>query len=153
VRVYVLGGTGILDCLEQDDGKLVWSRDTLKDQGLPNVVFGKSSSPLVLDDLVVVSGGMTNESTLLAFHRKDGTPAWHAGTDKAYYVSPALVTFGGKKQILSLNAASITSHNPEDGRELWKYEWGDDKWPKCTQPLVLPGDKVFLSGSFGLGCV
>jgi len=66
-RVYALGATGILDCLGAADGKLIWTHDTLKEEGLPNTYFGKSSSPLVVDDLVVVSGGMAKRATLLAF--------------------------------------------------------------------------------------
>jgi outer membrane protein assembly factor BamB len=152
-RVYAEGGTGILDCLDAASGKLLWSRDTLKENHLPNIVFGKSTSPLVFDDLVVVSGGDTNRATLLAYHREDGKPAWQEGYDKASYASPMLATFGGKRQILSLNATSLSGHDLSDGHVLWRYDWGTDQWPKCTQPVLLPGDKVLIAGSFGLGCV
>src|SRR5262249_23589782 len=30
-RVYAVGGTGILDCLDAATGKLIWSHDTLKE--------------------------------------------------------------------------------------------------------------------------
>ena len=152
-RVYALGATGILDCLDAATGKLVWTREALKENGLPNTYFGKSSSPLVVDDLVVVTGGMTNSSTLLAFHCNDGTPAWHAGTDQASFSSPALATLGGRRQILSVNAASVSGHDPKDGRILWEYAWANKQWPKCAQPVVLEGDRVFLSASFNAGCV
>jgi len=102
---------------------------------------------------VVVTGGMTNRSTLLAFRRDDGSPAWRAGQDEASFSSPALVTLGGRRQILSVNAATVTAHDLKDGRTLWEYPWGNNKWPKCAQPLVLEGDRVFLSASFNAGCV
>ena len=152
-RVYALGATGILDCLDAATGRLIWTRDTLRENGLPNTYFGKSSSPLVVEDIVLVSGGMTNDSTLLAFRREDGAPAWRAGKDKASFSSPALVTLGGRRQILSVNAASVTGHDPQDGRILWEYAWANDKWPKCAQPVVLEPDRVFLSASFNAGCV
>src|SRR2546430_5792099 len=41
-----------------------------------------------VDDLVVVTGGMTNSSSLLAFRREDGSPAWRAGKDEASFASP-----------------------------------------------------------------
>ena len=106
-----------------------------------------------MDDLVVVTGGMTNNSTLLAFHCKDGVPAWRAGKDQASFSSPALVTLGGRRQILSVNAASVSGHDPKDGRILWEYALANSKWPKCAQPVVLEGDRVFLSASFNAGCV
>src|ERR1043165_318813 len=73
-RIYAAGGTGILDCLDAETGQLLWSHDVLKENSLPNLPFGKSTSPLIHDDLVVVSGGMANGPTLLAYHLKDGSP-------------------------------------------------------------------------------
>jgi len=152
-RVYALGATGILDCLEAATGRLIWTHDTLKENALPNLYFGKCSSPLMVDDLVVVTGGMTNSSTLLALGRQDGSPAWRAGKDEASFSSPILVTLGGRRQILSVNAASVTGHDPKDGHILWEYAWANNKWPKCAQPVVVEGDRVFLSASFNAGCV
>src|SRR5207245_10989052 len=151
-RVYALGATGILDCLDAATGQRVWSRDTLKENGLPNLVFGKSCSPLVFDHLVVVTGGLTNASTLLAYNRNDGSPLWRAGTDKASFRRPTVPTLCGRRQIVSVNAGSVTAHDLADGRILWEYSWAGDKWPKCAQPVLLDGDRIFLSASFNAGC-
>src|SRR5579859_89806 len=151
-RVFALGGTGILDCLELADGKLVWSRNTLKENHASNLVFGKSSSPLVLDKLVIVSGGQTNGPTLLAYQRDKGSPAWTAGTDEASYSSPMIATLAGQREVLSLNAGSLTAHDPADGRIQWQYDW--KQWgPRCAQPVVLEGDRVLLTAGFGVGSV
>jgi outer membrane protein assembly factor BamB len=153
-RVYSEGATGILDCLALPTGQLIWSRDTLKEDRAPNLMWGKSCSPLLVDDLVVVTGGASAAGpALLAFKRADGAPAWHAGTENASYVTPMLVTLAGRRQILCVNAATVTGHDPSDGRILWKYTWLNDQHPKCAQPLVLDGDRVFLSADYGYGCV
>ena len=151
-RLYALGGTGILDCLDAASGKLLWSRDTLKENGLPNLVFGKACSPLVFDDLVVVNGGETNGPTLLAYHLNDGSAAWRAGSDKASYSSPTLVTLAGRRQIVSINGGSVTGHDPACGAVLWSYAWSGD-WPKCAQPIALPTDRLFVAASFNAGSV
>jgi outer membrane protein assembly factor BamB len=150
-RVYALGATGILDCLDGATGKPVWSRDILKEHNAPNLIWGKSSSPLVVDDLVVVSGGMSAGPMLLAYRKDTGEPAWQAGTDKASYSSPVLATLAKTRQMLSVNAGSVTGHAPADGSVLWEYEWPGD-WAKCSQPVALPGDRVFISAGYGLGC-
>src|SRR5438445_11973814 len=49
-----IGATGILDCLDAATGGLIWTREALRENGLPNTYFGKSSSPLVVDDLLLV---------------------------------------------------------------------------------------------------
>ncbi len=151
-RIYALGATGILDCLDAINGQLMWSRDVLKENNSPNLPFGKSTSPLVFDDLVVVSGGMANGPTLLAYHVKDGSFAWRSGTDKASFSSPTLATLAGKKQIVSINAGSVTGHDPATGAILWDYSW-PGQWPKCAQPIILDPDRIFLSASFNAGCM
>jgi outer membrane protein assembly factor BamB len=151
-RVYALGATGILDCLELADGKLVWTRNTLGQNRRPDLIWGLSSSPLITGGLVVVNGGMTNGPTLWAYRLADGAVAWKSGTDQASYSSPTLATLCGKRQILSVNAASVTAHDPADGHILWNYGW--KSWgPRCAQPVAIAGDRVFLSAGFGVGCV
>jgi outer membrane protein assembly factor BamB len=153
-RVYSEGATGILDCLDLATGKLIWSRDTLKENNAPNLTWGKSCSPLLMDDLVVVTGGFLDAGpSLLAYKRGDGAPVWRAGTGKASYVTPMLVTLAGRRQILAVNGTTVTGHDPGDGRVLWSYTWMNDSFPKCAQPLVLDGDRVFLSADYGFGCV
>ncbi len=122
-RVYALGATGILDCLQLSDGALIWSRDTLKEIHAPNLRWGKASSPLVFDNLVVITGGHTNGPSLVAFHRHDGSPAWKAGSYEVSYSSPDLLTLADKRQVLMLGVAHVAAHDPTDGRVLWEYHW------------------------------
>jgi outer membrane protein assembly factor BamB len=147
-RVYALGATGILDCLALGTGKLIWTHDILKENSLHNTPFGKSSSPLRVDDLVVVTGGMESKGTLLAYRSADGAPAWQTGGDQASFTSPTVATLGGRRQILSVNAANVGGYDPNDGHPLWQYAWGSDKWPKCAQPVALDDDRILLSASF-----
>ncbi|MDR3402542.1 MAG: PQQ-like beta-propeller repeat protein [Chthoniobacter sp.] len=151
-RVYANGATGILDCLEADSGRLIWSRDVLKENKLPNLTWGVSASPLVFDDQVVVTGGLTDGPTVLAYRRSDGEPLWHAGTDKASYASPILATLAGRRVVLSFNAASLTAHDPATGEVLLSYPWSDGKMPKAAQPVVIDGHQVFVSAGYGASC-
>jgi outer membrane protein assembly factor BamB len=149
-RVYALGATGILNCLDGATGKLLWTRETLK--GIPNLEWGKSSSPLVFDDLVLVSGGNTAGPSLLAFNKDNGNPVWQAGHDKSSYSSPVLADLAGRRQVVMVNARSVTGHDPADGHILWEYSWPGEL-AKASQPVVLEGDRVLLSAGYGLGCV
>jgi len=151
-HVFAIGATGILDCLEAESGRLIWSRDVLKENKLPNLIWGVSASPLVFDDKVVVTGGMTNESTVLAYRRSDGEPLWHAGADKAGYSSPVLATLAGRRVVLSFNAGSLTAHDPATGEVLLNYPWSDGKMPKAAQPVVIGDHQVFVSAGYGAGC-
>jgi len=152
-RVFAMGAEGTLDCLDALTGRRIWSRNVLAENNLPNLIWGVSVSPLVYDETVVVTGGLTNGPTVLAYRRSDGTPLWRSGTDKASYASPILATLAGRRVVLSCNAASLTAHNPTNGEILLDYPWTNDKWPKASQPVVLEGDRVFLSAGYGSGCI
>ena len=153
-KVFTNGGTGILNCLDSATGQIVWSRDVLKENHLENLTWGVSASPLVFDDKVVVTGGGAAGPTLLAYNNATGAPMWSAGTDKASYASPILTTLAGRRVVLSVNAGSLTAHDPASGEVLLDYPWAPEaKWPKAAQPVVLEGDRVFLSAGYGAGCV
>jgi outer membrane protein assembly factor BamB len=152
-RVFAMGATGILNCLDAETGRHIWSHNVLAENNLPNLTWGISVSPLVFGDNVIVTGGMTNGPTVLDYRRSDGKPLWHAGTDKASYASPILTTLAGRRVVLSCNAASLTAHDPDTGKILLRYPWTNDKWPKASQPVVLDGNRVFLSAGYGSGCM
>ena len=151
-RVYAFGATGLLLCLEAADGRPVWRRSVLEENGLGNITWGTSASPLLVDDLVVVTGGRGSGAVVFAYRKADGAPVWKAGSGDASYASPILATLAGRRVILSNNAASLTAHDPATGRLLFEHPWGGAKWPKASQPVVLPGDRVFVSAGYGMGC-
>jgi outer membrane protein assembly factor BamB len=151
-RVYAMGGTGILLCLDAATGRLVWRRSVLEENGLSNLIWGTSSSPLIIDGLTVITGGRGSGAVLYAYRSSDGTPAWKSGEGDASYASPILATLADRRVILSNNATSLTAHDPTTGRILFDHAWGGSKWPKASQPVVLPGDRVFVSGGYGMGC-
>jgi outer membrane protein assembly factor BamB len=151
-RVYAMGGSGLLDCLEEATGRLIWSRDVLRENSLSNLTWGKSCSPLLVHDRVVVTGGEQREKTLLAYDAATGSPVWQAGRDRASYCSPMLASLSGQEQILMVNGHSVTGHEPHTGEILWEYPWPDE-FAKVTQPLVVDTNRVFIAAGYGVGCV
>jgi len=152
-KVYSYGATGLLTCLEAATGKKIWQRSVLEENDLKNIEWGTSSSPLVVDNLVVVTGGRGPAPVLFAYRKETGEPAWKAGEDEASYASPSLAVLAGKRVILSNNARALLVCDPATGKVLLDYAWGDSKWPKASQPLVLDQDRVFLSAGYGMGCL
>ncbi|MCH2115424.1 MAG: PQQ-like beta-propeller repeat protein [Pirellulales bacterium] len=152
-RVYALGATGILNCIDGPSGKLRWSHDTLRKHSADNVVWGKACSPLIVDDLVVVSVGGRNNQSLVAYDMDSGDVVWAAGSYPSSYASPVLAEFAGQAQVISVNAGFVTAHKVEDGELLWEYEWPSDSGSDAatSQPVPLEGDRLFLSKGYGLG--
>jgi outer membrane protein assembly factor BamB len=152
-KVYAYGATGLLHCLDAVTGEKVWTRDVLGENGIGNLEWGISASPLVYDDLVVVTGGDKEGPTVLAYRQATGELVWQAGTAKACYASPMLATLAGVRMVLSMNAGTVSGHDPATGAVFFEYLWGDPRWPKASQPLVIGDDRVFLSAGYGMGCV
>ena len=148
-RVFTLGATGILNCLDLATGAQIWSRDILADNRAEANVWGISCSPLVLDTLVVVSAGGPDQRSLVAYHRQTGAFVWGGGTDRAGYSSPRLVTLAGREQILIFNSHSVVAHDPHSGDPLWRQPW--DQVQCVANPLPLPGNRVLVSTGYGIG--
>src|SRR5262249_49738988 len=101
-RVYALGATGILHCLDLASGKVQWSNHIL--DGNDTVRWGMSGSPLVFDDMVVVNPGAQNAASagkaLVALDRVSGDMRWTGGDRRAGYASPTLARLAGRRQII-----------------------------------------------------
>lgn len=150
-RVFTLGSTGVLNCLDLKSGERLWARNILLDGGAEVPQYGTASSPLVFDDRVVVSAGGPDGRSLLAYDRGTGEIAWSGGGNPAGYSSPILTILAETPQILIFNDAALVAHSPIDGRILWEQSW-PARTEKVSQPVVLPGDRVFLSSGYGVGC-
>ncbi|MFQ5528136.1 MAG: PQQ-binding-like beta-propeller repeat protein [Thermoanaerobaculia bacterium] len=148
--VYTLGATGLLNALVLETGERLWSRDILKEHDASNREWGKSCSPLVVGDLVVVSAGGIRDQSLVAYERETGELAWAAGTDASSYSSPVLFTLAGHEQIVMRNQGSIAAHDPMTGKVLWSVDWPAEQ-PNVAVPLQLGPDRVLFSSGYGIG--
>ncbi len=117
-RVYTLGATGILNALDAVDGAVVWSRHAASDTGAKVPTWGFVSSPLVVDDVVIVHAGK-----LVAYDLATGEPRWFGPASGGSYGSPHLLTLEGVRQILLPSHAGPASVAPVDGTLLWEHPW------------------------------
>ncbi len=152
-KLYTFGATGVLNCLELASGKVLWTHDTLRENNAKNITWGISTSPLVHGGQVIVTGGDRPGPTLLSFDAATGALRWKSGTDSGSYVSPCIAKVAGKEYLVSNNATSLGLYDPSTGQVAFEFPWGSDKFPKASQPVMLPGDKVFLSAGYAMGCM
>ena len=150
-RVYALGATGRLVCLDAATGEEVWARNILDDADAPNLTWAMSGAPLVVDDVVVVQPGGRDGWSVAAYDRLTGEVVWRGLDDVQSYTSPMLVTLGGVRQILVVTAARAAGLRPADGVLLWEYPWRVRTVPNMAQPVVVGDDRLFLSASYGKG--
>ena len=129
-RVYTLGATGIVNVLNADTGAVIWSRNAASDTKIKIPGWGFASSPLVVDDVVIVA----TAGALAAYDIANGNPRWFGPADDFSYSSPHLATIGGVKQVLMLNGIGLISVSPTDGKELWRQALPPG--PRIVQPAI-----------------
>ena len=150
-RVYTLGATGILNCLDLETGNKIWSRDAVAEIGAEIQEWGMTSSPLVLEDKVIVSLGGRDHQSLVAYHKDTGANIWSSGSRPAGNSSPSLWSIAETDQVLIFNDKQVASHDPVSGKLLWKYPWPGST-QHVAQPVPIPGDRLFVSTGYGTRC-
>jgi len=147
-RVYTFGATGILNALDARTGAVVWSRNAVTDTGAKDPGWGFASSPLVVNDIVIVAAS----GRLAAYDAATGERRWMGPEGGAGYSSPHLMSIDGVPQVLLLRGARTTSVSPADGTVLWEHKWVPNA--SIVQPaLTSNGDILIVAGDAmtGLG--
>jgi outer membrane protein assembly factor BamB len=142
-RIYAFGATGLLNVLDARSGALMWSHDVAGDTRTPVPTWGFSGSPLVVDDLVIVSVS----GTLAAYEIATGKARWvgphHELTSTGAYSSPQRMTIDGVDQVVLLSEAGATSVSPKDGVVLWEHRNATTGGAIIQPALTADGDLLY----------
>ncbi|WP_166830704.1 PQQ-binding-like beta-propeller repeat protein [Thalassoroseus pseudoceratinae] len=152
-RLYTLGATGVLNCLDPQTGQEFWQTNILKDAGVGNLEWGMTGSPLVFDGKVVVNPGSDGEdaTSLTAYDAETGKKLWSDGTRGASYSAPMLATIDGVQQILIFDAYGLAGHDAESGKRLWEFEWTNQPEVNVAMPIIREDGAILISTSYGVG--
>ncbi|MCC7375170.1 MAG: PQQ-like beta-propeller repeat protein [Verrucomicrobiales bacterium] len=118
-RLFTLGATGELLCLNAATGDVVWARSLMKDFG--NEAFsGITSSPLIEGDLLILQIFAKPGAAVVALDKGSGREVWRALDDSFTYSSPIVFTAGGQRQLIAWTQAGVTSLDPRTGKTWWR---------------------------------
>ncbi len=138
-----------------DFGLLAYSRDGTERWRVPLGPFtnpnGHGSSPIVVDDKVVLICDDDTESYLLAVDKHSGEIAWKAPRREVTrsYTTPAVyVPASGPAEVIVPGAYYLTAYSAETGEKLW-WVSGLSWQPKSTP--VVAGELVFANSVEGGG--
>jgi len=124
------------------DGKTLWQ----KSAGAFKTMHGYSSSPVIWKNLVIVTADSSAGSFIAAYDRVSGERAWETARRPVHsFATPALGSLSGRPQLVINAAETVTSYDPDSGKELWHCE-GPTQIMACT--LALGPDRVLASGGF-----
>jgi outer membrane protein assembly factor BamB len=150
-RLYTLGATGLLNCLDAVTGQRYWSRDVAAEAPAKVPLWGFSSSPLVTDGVVIAFAGGDSQRQLLAYRADTGEPAWAAPAGTMSYGSPQRVTLGGRPQVLFFSERALSAYDAATGRVLWEHSAHAPGATRAVQPQALGDGQVVISSEMDIG--
>jgi outer membrane protein assembly factor BamB len=132
-NVYVFGVGGNLMGLNRD-GKVLWERSLGEDFGLLTTHGGRTVSPIIDGDLVIVSGvtfqwgqHARGAHRFMAFDKKTGETVWiSAPGGRPYdttYAPPIIANVNGTRLLIQgASDGVVHAIKPQTGEPVWKYE-------------------------------
>jgi outer membrane protein assembly factor BamB len=138
-RLYVFFGSYGLICYNLQ-GKTVWEHPfgPFQDE------YGAGSSPMLIDDKVVLCQDHDTESFLIALDRATGKTVWKVPRPDAVrsYSTPAIWTHDGHSELLVAGALELAGYDPATGARRW--------WTHGLARIVIPvpvpsGEMVYMA--------
>jgi outer membrane protein assembly factor BamB len=148
-KVYALGATGRLNCLDLKTGKNIWQVDLVEELGATIPEWGFSGSPWVDEENVYIIAGAGEGKSVAAFRREDGALVWTGGDAQIRNSSLVEMEVGGRSQLLAFNK-SLEAVDRRNGQLLWTFPFGSGH-PHVATPVVLPEGRVLISAGYGVG--
>lgn len=150
-KAYVISGSGEVVCLDTADGKIVWKVDGNKVYKTATGHWGTAECPLVFDDKVIYTPGGTM-TTIVALDAATGKEVWHSDSKRVNraYVTPILVEWNGKHQIIGSGAGLLFGADPATGKIQWTFSFTspNDYENICPNSPLFKDGRVFFSQGY-----
>jgi len=151
-RVYTFGIAGQLQCLDFKTGKKIWSRDTHKDFQVGEGYFGVGSSPIVVEEKLLVNvGGKRKNAGIVAFSLDKGFTLWQTMKDDASYSSPTSAFLHGRFYAIFITRSYLAGIDPQNGNIVFQFPFGKRGPTVNGANPVMIGNYVFATASYGVG--
>lgn len=154
-KVYGIGFTGDLACVDAKSGKRLWHKHFAKDFG-GNMMSGWGYCESVLIDgnkLICTPGG--DQAAVVALNPNTGALLWKSDIPNAGgagYASPVKMTLGRASLYLTLlgKSGGLVGVDARNGKLLFRYTRVSNGTANVPTPVV-NGDLVFVSTGYGDG--
>ena len=138
-HLYVFFGSYGLICYDLD-GKKVWENrmGPFRDE------YGAGSSPILIQDKVILSQDHDIDSFVMAIDRSSGKTLWKTARPDAVrsYSTPVVWSHNGRKELLVAGALELASYDPQSGEKLWSTHG----LARIVIPVpVVSGDTIYMA--------
>ena len=169
--VYTFGVAGRLTCYDVRDGRVLWTRSLHEDYGVVQNFFGAGSSPIIVDDLLLVMVGgspaesqrippgrldrvTANDTAIVAFDPRTGQERWHCGADLASYSTPKRFDWDGRTYLAAFCRDGLQVIDIQDGTVRAEFPWRAALLESVNAAVpVVQANEIFLSECYEVGAV
>lgn len=138
-KVFVLGGSGQVICLDAKSGDPIWQKRLDKQYEVD--VLRCRASPLVDGNLLIVLVGGKPGACVVALDKSSGKEVWKALDESVSNSSPIIIEAGGKRQLIVWTGESVSSLDPATGKLWWRERMATSNNDDIATPVH---DKSFL---------
>ena len=155
-RVFATGTNKQVHALDARTGKVIWTRDLVKDLGAPPrlirpaVKAGYAVSPLAYRDLILLQAGGTGQA-VVALRQSDGSVAWKSGDFLVSEASLILIDVGGQPQAVVFAAQAVYGLDPSNGRILWSHAHDTSGDMNNSTPIWGTDNVLVISSGYNQG--
>lgn len=141
-RVYLHFGAYGTACITQA-GEIVWKTKLEYDNGQ----HGPGGSPVIYDDLLIVSCDGLEQQFVVALDKATGKVRWK-NLREGYqaYTTPLVVSLSAGDQVISPGAFQAIAYEPRTGKEIWRVKYAEG-FSNVPRP-VYGNDLVFICTGF-----
>lgn len=147
-KAYVISGMAEIVCINIADGKILWKVDGGTKYQRQTGMWGTSECPLVFDDKVIYTP-CGNQTAMVALNRNTGEEIWKTRplNEKSGYVSPIMIEYKGKRQIVGSTNQTAFGVNPDNGEIMWTYDdWGPRHTGQGGRDNIAPNSALYKDG-------
>jgi outer membrane protein assembly factor BamB len=128
-NIYALYSSNDLICLDLD-GNLKWIRGLMQDYPNASNSLGLASSPIIVDETLIVQIENDSDSFVSGINLKDGSNIWKlARTKKANWTSPIRLN---DKEVAVQGSEGITCVSAKSGTVQWSFNEGASTIPSSV---------------------
>jgi outer membrane protein assembly factor BamB len=151
--LYILGEAGLLEALDSETGKELWSRELTADFNASIPEYGYSESVLIDGDKLYVRP-FGKKAYQVCLNKKNGNIIWatNDNSGKEGYASFVINDFGGFRQLITSTGNTYYGLDAKTGSLLWKVDFANQRELNVSDAVTY-NDYVFVSSGYGKGCM
>jgi outer membrane protein assembly factor BamB len=151
-RLFAVGCTAKLFCLDKKSGKVVWSKDLHEEYKAGLLMRGYGASPIAYKENILLPVSKEKGHAVMAFNQKDGSVVWQGGDFEPGYATLQVINVDGVEQLVAFSGTAVIGLDPTNGKTTWKVEHPTQWTANISTPVWGPQDKfLFISSAYGMG--